>query len=51
MCQACRPATGWIAYLTSTPRASRRPPSSSLRVLGLRDGEARSRETPTTRCA
>ena len=35
-----RPATGWMAYETSTPRASSSSASSRTRVLRLRDGEA-----------
>ena len=34
-----RPATGWIAYFTSTPRALEQVGQLADRVLGLRDGQ------------
>ena len=39
MCPGMRPATGWIAYLTSTPWALSVSPISRKRV-GLRNGHA-----------
>ena len=39
-----RPATGWIAYLTSTPRSSRSSAELAARVLRLGDGEAVARD-------
>ena len=40
MCPGIRPATGWIAYFTSTPRDSSSSASSRHGVLGLGHGEA-----------
>ena len=44
MCPGMRPATGWIAYFTSTPRASSSSASSRTAVLGLGDREAVARD-------
>ena len=40
MCPGIRPATGWIAYLTSTPRGLEELGQLADRVLGLRDRQA-----------
>ncbi len=40
MCPGIRPATGWIAYLTSTPRSSSSVRELAHVVLCLRDGHS-----------
>ena len=40
MCPGMRPATGWIAYFTSTPRLLEHVGELAHRVLRLRDGHA-----------
>src|SRR5918994_936340 len=40
MCPGIRPATGWIAYFTSTPSPFEKVPHPAQRMLRLRDRHA-----------